>query len=230
MNLIKLIMALCVVAAPGFAGSGQITVTGEGQVNKVPDMAVITLGISHQATTAQAAVSEVAVTAGAILAALEEMGLEPRDLRTSDLSLSPVRKSRSSSNADPKIVGFIAGNQVTARVRDLAILGRVLGRVTSEGANRFQGLRFALQDPAPALNEARVLAVIDGRARALLYADAAGVTLGPLVSISEPGTRVMPQAMTMMRAGMADMPVAEGELSLNASVTMVFAIAETAED
>lgn len=227
MRFTWVIMALWGVVVPAFAEQGQIVVTGQGQVEAVPDMAVITLGVRHQRENARDAVQEVAVTSGAILSALTGMGVEARDMQTSDLSLNPVWDHRSSGNA-PKVTGFEASNRVTVRVRDLETLGDILGRVTDEGANLFQGLRFSLQDPRPQLDEARHRAVQDGRARATLYAAAAGVTLGDLIEIREAGAdgpRPMPMMREAMAADMA-MPVAEGELSLSASVTMIYQIAE----
>lgn len=228
MKFFNIILALCIVAAPALAGDRRIVVTGEGRVDRVPDMAVITLGVSHQAENARDAVGEVAVLSGAILSALKEMGIEGRDMRTSNLALSPLWQHRSSSNTEPEVTGYSASNLVTVRVRDLAVLSDILGRVTTEGANMFQGLQFTLQNPKPARNEARRLAVADGTEKAQLYAEAAGVILGPLISLNEASSN-MPRPMAMAHeAFVADMamPVAEGELSLTASVTMVFAIAE----
>ena len=229
-------MALILTLAPVLGGSamanegqnevGQITVTGLGQVERVPDMATITLGVTHQSDNARDAVAEVAVTSGAILTTLADMGIEPRYMRTSDLSLQPVWQRNNSNNQPPKVTGYSASNRVTVRVRDLAVLGDILGRVTTDGANLFQGLQFGLQDNQTALDDARRAAVADGRARAELYAEAAGVTLGDLVGLSESGVAA---PRPMMREAMASdmaMSIAEGELSLSASVTMVFEIAE----
>ncbi|WP_299354240.1 SIMPL domain-containing protein [uncultured Shimia sp.] len=227
MRFFWVFMALWAVALPVQAGSGQIVVTGQGTVDSVPDLAVITLGVSHQREAAGDAVKEVAVTSGAILNALKEMGVEGRDMQTSNLSLSPVWDNRTSGQA-PKVAGYEARNQVTVRVRDLAVLGEILGQVTASGANRFQGLQFALQNPRPALDEARRRAVADGLSRAELYAEAAGVRLGPLVEIRD-GFEAGPHPMPMMREAMASdmaMPVAEGDLSLSATVTMTYEIAE----
>lgn len=225
MRFIWVFMALWAFVVPLHADTGQIVVTGEARVDRVPDMAVITLGVAHKRDSAREAVQEVAVTSGAILNALKDMGVEARDMQTSDLSLSPVWEHRSSGQ-ERKVTGYEARNQVTVRVRDLAVLGDILGKVTTEGANLFQGLRFALQDPRPARDEARKLAVADGRARATLYAEAAGVTLGPLIELREAGASA-PGPMPMMREAMAAdmaMPVAGGELSIGASVTMTYAI------
>lgn len=207
-----------------------ITVTGQASVEVAPDMATISLGVTEQAATAGEALTAVSAVSAQIYARLEAAGIEPRDMQTSGLNLHPLyRQSPSSHNEPPRIIGFSASNLVTIRVRDLNILGTVLDQVAQDGANEFRGLRFGLQVPEPLENEARILAVKDAMARAALLAGAAGVPLGPLLSLSDGGGGGAPyMAMEMASfARSADaMPVAAGEMSVSASVHMVFAIGE----
>ncbi|MCP9481369.1 SIMPL domain-containing protein [Shimia sp. CNT1-13L.2] len=232
MRVMSMILGLAVVLAsvagsPALAEGRQITVQGQGSVEAVPDMAVLTMGVSRQADTAGDAMALVAGAAQEMLARLEAMGVEARDMQTSELSLHPVWERDRYENRAPKVIGFNASTQVTVKLRDLARVGQVLDAVVQDGANQFNGLRFSLQDPDPQMNEARVAAVADARARAELYAKAAGVTLGPVLSIQEHGGAA-PAPVFMARAAMAEaaMPIAEGEVSVQAGVTMVFAIAD----
>ncbi|WP_333683661.1 SIMPL domain-containing protein [Pontibaca methylaminivorans] len=212
----------------------QITVTGEGRVEAVPDMATISLGVTSQAEEAEAAMTETSGKVGAILSRLEELGLEKRDVQTRRIALSPLWSDRRQNDADQpaEITGYVASNTVTVRVRDLGALGDILGAVVEDGANEFNGLSFGLQEPDAAQDDARRKAVEDARARAELLAGAAGVQLGPVIRINDQsGARPMPRMM----AAMADsresaVPVAEGEIELNASVAMVFAIEDAGND
>jgi uncharacterized protein YggE len=96
-----------------------------------------------------------------------------------------------------------------------------LGRLLTRTAPFF----FGLADPAPAMNEARRRAVADAMARAELLATAAGVPLGPVVSISEGGSGGWPAPAYRMEAvSDSPVPVAAGQVSTQASVTMVFSI------
>lgn len=207
------------------ADPARISVTGLGQVEAPPDMATITLGVTQQAEQAADAMAATSRAVGGILERLDAMGLEPRDLQTRRLSLSPVWSNRSgSSGAPPAITGFVASNTVLVRVRALERLGGILDAVIAEGANDFNGLEFSLQDPEPIRDQARARAVEDGIRKARLLAQAAGVTLGPVLSISEQdGGRPAPMMMEMS-ARAADVPVAAGEVSMRATVSMVFAI------
>jgi len=159
---------------------------------------------------------------------LTEAGGEARDVQTSNLSLSPRwDNSLFSSTGQRKIAGFVASNTVTVRVRDLEKLGTVLDAVVQNGANTFNGLYFGLQEPKPAQDAARKVAVADALRKAQLYAVAAGVTLGDVLTISEaPQSRVSP-VMMGVAADMAQsraVPVSQGELSVAASITVVYAI------
>jgi uncharacterized protein YggE len=206
----------------------QITVTGEGRVEAAPDMATISLGVTHENEQAKLAMQATSDAVARILERIAAMGVAPRDMQTRALSLSPVWSERTASDGNrARITGFVASNTVMVRVRDLASLGSVLDAVIADGANDFNGLQFAIQEPDPLMEEARRAAVADAMARAALLADAAGVSLGPVQSISEHGgMRPMGAMMEMSMARDSGVPIAAGEVSVEASVSMVFAIAE----
>lgn len=205
-----------------------ITTTGQGTVETVPDMATISLGVTHEAKRADSALALASEAVREVLSRLEQAGIAPNDIQTNNLSLQPVwSRPTSGTNTPARITGFVASNSLSVRVRDLEKLGDILDVVVQEGANTFNGLQFSLQDPEPAMAAARADAVRDAMARAQQLAEAAGVTLGPVQSISENTGSVRPQMMEMAAARMAsDVPVAQGEISLNAQVSMVFGIAE----
>ena len=207
--------------------TARLSVTGQGMAAAVPDMATINLGVRAQAETAAEALDQTSAVAADILAKLEEFAIEARDVQTSDLSLNPIYTRNNTGNEAPRIVGFEASNRVSVRVRDLDKLGGVLGAVTGEGANQMYGLNFGFEDSDDLMNEARRKAVEDARAKAMLYAEAAGVTLGRVISLNEHGgSRPVPVPMAEMRMAAADVPIAAGESALSASVSMVFEITQ----
>ena len=206
----------------------QITVTGQGAIEVAPDMATITVGVTTEAKTAVDALEKNSTATTTVLDRLSILGIDPRELQTRNLSLSPRWTNRSSSvDGSPEISGFVATNTITVRVRDLPKLGEVLDAVVRDGANTFHGLSFGLQEPRPATDEARKQAVADAIAKATLYAQAAGVALDDVLSISEDRGASQPfGSMEMVRMASDVVPVAEGELTIGASITMVFAIAD----
>lgn len=215
-------------AAPMWADSDRvITTQGRGVVDMEPDMATIEIGVTQEADEAAEALSLTSAAMQAVITRLENTGIEARDMQTRGLSLNPVwSRQLSGSDAPPEVSGFVARNGLVVRVRDLAALGRILDTVVADGANNFNGLQFSVQDSEAAMAEARADAVRDAVAKAKQLAAAAGVSLGPVLSISEgggngPGPVLMEMASARMAA---DVPVAAGEVSLTAHVNMVFAI------
>lgn len=206
--------------------AARITVTGEGRVDAAPDMATVSLGVVTEGTTAAEAMAANTIQLAAVLEQLKMGGIEDRDIQTSGLSLNP-NWQQTEADPTPRIMGYQASNMLTVRVRKLDQLGTVLDKTISDGANSFNGLSFGLSDPAPALDEARKRAVTDAVARATLLTQAAGLKLGPVVSISEGGGFGGPQPMYRMDAAAASpVPVAAGEVSTVASVTMVFELVQ----
>lgn len=203
-----------------------LTVVGEGRVEVAPDMATVTLGVTTEAEGAREAIDGNSRAMAAVLKRLQEAGIAERDLQTANFSVSP-QFDYSRNDGPGVITGFVAENSVMVRVRDLAALGGILDAVARDGANSFRGLQFGLQDPVPAEDEARKAAVAEARRKAALYASAAGVTLGEIVTIGEdmgvaPGPMMMQAEMRM--AASDQVPVAAGEVTVTARVTLVYAI------
>ena len=200
----------------------RLTASAEASIAAAPDMAVVTIGVESQARTAAAALSSNSADMAAVIGLLRQSGLEDRDIQTSGLSISPVYARSSSSQ---QITGYVARNQVRARVRDLDRLGQLLDAAIGQGANQLFGLSFGLQEPGPWADRALAAAVTRAQEKALLMAEAAGVTLGRLLSVGESGgaVPVMPAARGMAVA-MEAVPVAEGELQISAGATVVYEI------
>ncbi len=203
----------------------QIVVSATGSVEAAPDMATVTLGVSRNARTASQAMSDVSAATSTVLDRIAEAGIESRDVQTSSLNLNPVWDHGNAR--PPQVRGYVASTTLTVRVRALDDLGGLLDQLIGDGANTLNGLSFGISETGPLEDEARARAVRQARAKAEVLADAAGVVLGPVQTISE-GGRVSAPA-PMMRGAMMEasaVPVAAGELEIRVSVTMEFAITE----
>jgi uncharacterized protein YggE len=201
----------------------QITVTGSSEVDVVPDRATITAGVETQGPTAAAALQANTEAMAKVFEALAAAKVEKRDMQTSQLNLSPVYEPfREGAEAPPQVVAYQASNMVTVTVRDLASLGGLVDALAGAGANRLYGIGFDVTDPRPSLDAARREAVADARAKAELYAEAAGVTLGPVVTIRENMGMGGPEPLRAKAAMAEAAPVAEGTVTLTADVEVVF--------
>jgi uncharacterized protein len=212
-------MILMTVLTSGMAhGQAQMTVTGQASVMTTPDIATVTLGVTSQMSSAGQAMAANKAALTAVLSQLTAAGIAPSDLQTSQLQLNPMWRN-DQNDAASVISGYVASNMVRVLVRDLDKMGTVLDAAVATGANTLNGLEFALSDPRPAQDAARTATVQDAMARAKVLAKAAGVTLGPVVTISENADFGMPMMKSMASEAT---PIAAGEIAVTASVIMVF--------
>lgn len=230
-NVLAAIGAAMLTFTPAVVGAEgvqpQITVTGEGTVSVTPDMARITLGVVQQADTAADAMDAMSEAMRAVLAQLAEAGVDPKHIQTANLRLDQQYDHSSNGTATPG--GYAAYADVQVAVYDLEKLGTILDAAVRDGANQMNGLQFDVADRAPVLTAARQAAVADARAKADVYSAAAGVTLGPVLLMSESGATVGPMPMMAemaFDAGAKSVPVSAGEMTIGANITMVWALGE----
>jgi len=202
----------------------QITVNGESRLQVAPELATITLGVTEEAEEAAIAMAAVSDSMRAVIARLKDAGIAPEDMQTRQISMHPVWSQNRSydSGGRREITGFQASNTLMMRVRDLERLGPVLDAVLTVGANQFQGLSFGVEDPAAIQDRIRGAAVKDAIRKAQQLAEAAGMELGPVRSISEHGGGGGRPMMAMEMARSDAMPIEAGELSFSHSVSVVF--------
>jgi uncharacterized protein len=201
----------------------RLEISVRGEVKRVPDVAVISTGVITQSADAATVMRDNAARMARVLAALKRAGVADKDVTTSAVNLSP--QYRYNNNQPPVITGYQANNQVTVRFRDITRSGVILDALVKEGSNEINGPSLTIDKPEAALDEARVAAITAGRARAEVYANAAGMKIKRIVSISEnEGMSVVPRPMMAMMAksAEADTVIMPGEQALGMTVTMVF--------
>jgi uncharacterized protein YggE len=202
-----------------------LDVSAEGRTTRVPDLATIRAGVVSQAPTAAAALADNSQRMAQVTAALKKAGVAPRDLATSNVGLSP--QYRYTEGQAPAITGYQATNTVSIRFRDVARAGGVLDALVAQGANQIDGPNLSIDKPEAALDEARTDAVKRARARAELYAAAAGMRVARVISIAEAGQNAGepgPQPMFMARAVAADArtEIATGEKDVTVTLSVRF--------
>jgi uncharacterized protein len=202
-----------------------VVVTGEGSVSVAPDIAKIRSGVTTRGKTVREATETNSKTMAAILTALTESGIPQKDVRTAQLSIQPVYAAQEPGK-EQKLVGYSVANHVSAKIRHVEKLGDVLDRLIAAGATEVWNVEFQVADPGKALDQAREAAVADARRKAEVYAKAAGVSLGRVISIQEESAASPAPMRALARsAGDAQIPIAPGENTLRAVVTVGFEIA-----
>lgn len=231
----NLMMALALGAAmlPATAAMAQVApvitgtrleISATGDATRVPDLAIISAGVSTRQATASAAIEENATRMERVLAALKKAGIADRDVQTSSINLNP--EYRYQDNQAPQLVGYTASNQVSIRFRDIRNSGKILDALVAQGANQINGPSLTIDKQDEALDEARAKAITNGQARADFYARALGKRVVRLISVSEGGGNYpsppMPVMMMEARNQAADTKIVPGEQKLSVSLSMVY--------
>jgi uncharacterized protein YggE len=202
-----------------------LNISARGQVQATPDLAVIRLGVQTDGATAAVALSANREKMNATIDALRAQGVMDRDIQTSGLSLDAHYSDDGKSPR--RLTGYEAADTVTVRLHDLSRVGAVVDALVSAGANKVEGISFALSDPKAAEDQARRLAVQALTAKADLYAKATGYKVSRLVHLSETGgySPAMMSEVIVTGSRLKPTPIEPGELTVSVGVSAQFELA-----
>jgi hypothetical protein len=209
----------------GSSGSPGIAAHGEGSVVGKPDRVTIVLGVQTESPSANGALTANAQKAAGVIAMLKNRGVADDDLQTSQLTVNP------SYDQNGRINGYQVTNLVTATLHQLDKAGGVIDAAGQAAGDdiRVQQVSFSIDDDSKLMETARAEAVKHAKEQAKQMADAAGVRLGDLRSISQNSQGTPPPMpyykMDLQGAGAAtETPVQPGSQKLTVSVDMVYDI------
>ncbi len=196
LTLLVLVMALTQVktARADEPDKRTLTLAATGRIETIPDKVEISTGVRSEAKTAREALDRNSEAMVKMVAGLKSAGIEPKDIQTTNFSVQPVY-DRSKDNRDPFIVGYRVVNAVQISLRDTKRLGDILDKIVTLGANQIGSIRFGVSEPEAAKDAARKQAMEAAIANAKLYAEAANVELGPVLTISEEQSVYQPRAL-----------------------------------
>ncbi|MBX3431611.1 MAG: SIMPL domain-containing protein [Hyphomonadaceae bacterium] len=238
MQMMKAAAAFAVLAAAALPPAAQaqtqgqlvlaegtlLSVSAEGKSEARPDLATINLGVTTEGQTAAAAVAENARRMNALIQALRRAGVAERDIQTANVSVYPQQQYV--EGQQPRITGYQANNTVTAKVRNINNTGRVIDAAVGAGGNTVNGVSFSHADPDAQLDIARRAAIAEARRRAELYANALGMRVNRIVSVSEGGGYAPPMPVALERFAAAQdaapTPISPGEIETRVSVNVTF--------
>jgi uncharacterized protein YggE len=204
-----------------------VSVSGVGQASLAPDIAYLNVGVHTEAATASDAVQENNAQTEKVIQALKDFGLDAKDIRTSNFSIWPMDKYDPSTGLPSGEKTYSVDNTVYITVRDLDKLGDLLDTVVTAGANTVNSIQFDVADKGDALKTARADAVKDAEVRAQELADAAGLELGEIQTISFFDSA--PYPIFEGRGGgaaleAAAVPIQPGQLTFTVTVNITYVI------
>lgn len=214
-------------AAADGQGVRTISVTGSGKAFLTPDIAYVNIGVHTEGADAAETVATNTADAEEVIAAIQAFGIPERDIKTTNFSIYPQQRWDNQGQPTGEIT-YIVENTVMVTVRDLEQIGELLDAVVAAGSNTINGIQFDVADKNAGLSAARQAALTDARNVAQELAEAAGVELGDIQSISlSSGQPIGVYYDT--RAAMAEgsggaVPVNAGETTVQVDVSVVFEI------
>lgn len=226
-----LLLAIVAAALPAHAQPDQsssaardpvLVAQGSATVKRAPDRALVTFATEARAERPDEAQKRNAQAMQQVREALRKADVPEEAIRTVGFNL---HEEADFVEGKRVIRGYLATNTIEVRVDDLNELGALMDRVVRAGATSIHGVQFDLKDRDAAEREALRLAVQDARARVDALAAGAGVRVRDVISVvehggREPGPPPMPMARTMAAEADVTTPIAPGEISIEATVTL----------
>lgn len=226
-KLIALILTLAlmlpaIALAETAAQGATITVSGSAFVTLKADYAQVSVGVSTSAKTVDEATQQNSEAIHTVIEALKAAGVKEDDIATSNYSVHAEYDY--SSLGGQKLSGYNVTNQLNVIIRDMDHIGATLDKATAAGANNIYNIQFLSTKADAAQDEAIAYAVQDAMRRARLLAEAAGLQLGNIVSISDSTSGFYGQARTYKSTldAAAGNSILPDDASISASVTIVF--------
>ena len=177
--LITLMMVLTGSVAPA---ETQISVSGTGETTVSADTAVISLGVNARnkdVLKAQQAVNE---TIAAIRKALIEQGIREENINTELINIYALYDY---SGDQEQLAAYSANSTLAIKVTDMQSVGALIDTAFAAGANTLNGVSFSASDTDEAKAEAIKKAVENAKKKAEILAEAGGLKITGIRTISE---------------------------------------------
>jgi hypothetical protein len=200
---------------------------GNAEMMVVPDTATLNIGAEVMAPTAEEASQENAAIMNAVIEELKDLGLEKEDIRTSRVSVRPEYNYEEGTRT---IEEYSASNSVQITTTNLDILGEMIDRSASAGANQIGGVSFSVSDgKQKELHEDLITeAVVDASSKAEVLAENLGVEIVGVKSSSiSDGTQprtYYEESVAMGPAVPAPTPIEPGESRVSMSVRVTYIV------
>ncbi|MCF2528413.1 SIMPL domain-containing protein [Yinghuangia soli] len=206
---------------PGESAWG-VSVTGAASVDAVPDLARVRISISETKPKPAEAFAVTRAAVNRVREVLRGHGVPDEAVTVSRLGLASAWE-----HGHPRIfLGYQCTAAFTVELHDLDLLETVLDDAVASGANQVDDVVFDVAAKEDLHARARVAAVAAARAKAEAYAEAAGVRLGPVVSIREVDPDAMPNYLRAGggAGGSGARSLSSGKVAVRAVVAMGFAL------
>ena len=221
--------------------SGQIasiSVTGEGEVTAIPDVATVFFTVRESAKTVPEAqkLAEAKITTA--LKELNALGVDKKDTKTLSYTVNPKYEQQqvgycTGYTCPPSktiINGYEVSQSITIKVRKVDQAGEVIGVLGKVNITEITGPDFTVDDLDKSKEQAKAIAIAKAQAKAQATAKALGVRLGAITQFSEDNGGYYPVMYRDSMAVSANQSKAEavtlpqGESVIKSNVTITYTL------
>lgn len=168
--------------AAGAAEGATVTVSGQGSVTVIPDMASIILGVQTTNESSEEAQTENSSAISDVTDALLDAGVSESDIQTTSYD---IYSSYDYSNGSAELTGYTVSTILSISSLDTDEVGELIDAAVKAGANVVDGISYEYSDAEGAYDQALETAIERAQDKAEQIAEKAGAKLGNIVSISE---------------------------------------------
>ena len=187
--LASLALAVTLGACSTGAEQKTVTVTAHSRVTVVPDVARITVSVVTEGKDAVSAQKANGKPTTAVIEALKGLGVAAEDIQTTYADLSPIWNDEGeTSRYEMRAMLSVDGLPIES-------VSQAMEACVDAGASEVSGIEYYASTYDEAYEEALGAAVEAARPKAEAIATAGGVSLGPIVSVTE-GYQDMSLAVT----------------------------------
>ena len=167
-----------------------ITITGEGKVTGVPDVAKIQLGYSIEKKTVAEAQKDNTTKMNQMIDKLKkDFTINSQDIQTVNYYISPQYDW---FNGKQTLRGYSVSQDLSVKVRQMDKVSKILDAAGSIGLNQVGNLTFEIDNPEILKQQAREKALDQAKEKADALAKIVGVKLGKVISFSESSSQLIP--------------------------------------
>lgn len=213
----------------GENSQGYITVSGEGEVVAVPDLATFSFTANEVAKTVNEARDAATTYINRGLAVVKKAGVSESDIKTTAYSIAPKYEYSYTQAGGQKqtFVGYEVSQTVEVKVRDLNKVGQLFADVSAAGIKNLGNIGFSVESQQLLKEKARNEAIMKARKQADDLAHALGVKLVRVSSFNENGAYPMPYyakggdmvSISARPEAAPSIPVGEQKIVSNVSIT-----------
>jgi uncharacterized protein YggE len=214
-----------------------ITVSGEGEVTAVPDIATVTFTVRETAKTVPEVQKLVEAKIDKALKDLDGLGVSKKDVKTISYTVNPHYESQATYcvayNCPPSkttITGYDVAETVQVKVRKVDDAGNVIGSLGKANITEISGPEFTVDDPEKAKAQAKEKAIAEAKEKAQATAKALNTSLGEIIQYNEDNGGYYPVMMysksesTMAGMSRDAVSLPQGESVIKSRVTITYTI------